>query len=115
MHEPDHNQQAGEPMGQRFIDLALLGDNAAWRYVTSLLMIGFFWVIVGGVPFAASGEVDCAARGGGQGQQAGDELSHERLLGFEILWLRMTAVNVTRRRIDERALMSGGEPNLIML
>jgi len=37
------------------------------------------------------------------------------LLGLEILWLRMTAVNVTRRRIDERALMSGGEPNLIML
>lgn len=41
-----------EPMGQRFINLALLGNNAAWRYVVALVLIGFFWLILGGIPYA---------------------------------------------------------------
>ncbi len=52
MPDTEVNRQQREPMGQRFIDLALLGKNAAWRYIVSLLTIGSFWLVLGGIPFA---------------------------------------------------------------
>lgn len=52
MQEKELDEQPTQPMGQRFIDLALLGNNATWRYIVSLALIGFFWLILGGIPYA---------------------------------------------------------------
>lgn len=52
MQEIELDGQPTQRMGQRFIDLALLGSNAAWRYIVSLVLIGFFWLILGGIPYA---------------------------------------------------------------
>lgn len=52
MQEKELDEQPTQPMGQRFIDLALPGNNAAWRYIVSLALIGFFWLVLGGIPYA---------------------------------------------------------------
>jgi membrane protease YdiL (CAAX protease family) len=36
---------------EQFLDLALLGKNAWWRYVLGVSTIGFFWVVLGFVPY----------------------------------------------------------------
>ena len=36
---------------EQFLDLARLGKNAWWRYVLGVCTIGFFWVVLGFVPY----------------------------------------------------------------
>jgi membrane protease YdiL (CAAX protease family) len=36
---------------EQFLDLARLGKNAWWRYVLGVCTIGFFWVVLGYVPY----------------------------------------------------------------
>ena len=39
------------PEAEQFLDLARLGKNAWWRYVLGVCTIGFFWVVLGFVPY----------------------------------------------------------------
>jgi uncharacterized protein len=36
---------------ERYLDLARLGRNAWWRYVLGLFIIGFFWIVLGHLPY----------------------------------------------------------------
>ena len=37
--------------GERYLDLARLGRNAWWRYLLGACTIGFFWIVLGYVPY----------------------------------------------------------------
>jgi membrane protease YdiL (CAAX protease family) len=37
--------------GGRYLDLARLGRNAWWRYLLGVCTIGFFWIVLGYVPY----------------------------------------------------------------
>jgi membrane protease YdiL (CAAX protease family) len=39
------------PQTERYLDLALLGRNAWWRYALGAFTIGFFWLVPGYVPY----------------------------------------------------------------
>lgn len=41
------------PQTERYLDLARAGRNAWWRYVLGVLVIGFFWLGLGYVPYFA--------------------------------------------------------------
>jgi hypothetical protein len=41
------------PQTERYLDLARTGRNAWWRYVLGVLVIGFFWLGIGYVPYFA--------------------------------------------------------------
>ncbi len=38
-----------------YLDLALQGKNSWWRYVIALVVIVFFWLIIGSIPYLALG------------------------------------------------------------
>lgn len=39
------------PQATRYLDLALLGRNAWWRYALGVFTIAFFWLVLGYVPY----------------------------------------------------------------
>jgi uncharacterized protein len=46
------------PQASRYLDLAQQGSNAWWRYVLGMLIIAFFWMGLGQVPYLLLGAAD---------------------------------------------------------
>lgn len=89
------------PQVERYLDLALLGRNEWWRYALGLFTIGFFWIVLGYVPYRVL---------------LGAGLEPTPLLDFVAvnlsIFMMLAGVAVTVRWIHRRPLMSLVAPDL---
>jgi hypothetical protein len=78
------------PQTARYLDLALQGSNAWWRYALGFLTIAFFWLVLGYVPYLLL-----------VGAGLGDQLLEYLAVNFSILMMLaglILAVKVIHRR-----------------
>jgi uncharacterized protein len=86
---------------EQYLDLARLGKNAWWRYLLGVATIGFFWVVLGYVPYAVL---------------VGAGLATDPMLEFVAInlsiFMMLAGVAVAVKWIHRRPLMSLVAPDL---
>jgi len=82
------------PQTARYLDLALQGRNAWWRYALGVLTIAFFWVVLGYVPYLLL-----------VGAGVGDQLLEYLAVNFSILMM-LAGLVVTVKWIHRRPLLT---------
>jgi len=82
------------PQTARYLDLALQGRNAWWRYALGVLTIAFFWLVLGYVPYLLL-----------VGAGVGDQLLEYLAVNFSILMM-LAGLVVTVKWIHRRPLLT---------
>jgi len=82
------------PQTARYLDLALQGRNAWWRYALGVLTIAFFWVVLGYVPYLLL-----------VGAGVGDQLLEYLAVNFSILMM-LAGLVLAVKLIHRRPLIS---------
>ena len=82
------------PQTARYLDLALQGRNAWWRYALGVLTIAFFWLVLGYVPYLLL-----------VGAGLGDQLLEYLAVNFSILMM-LAGLVLTVKLIHRRPLIS---------
>jgi membrane protease YdiL (CAAX protease family) len=82
------------PQTARYLDLALQGRTAWWRYALGVLTIAFFWVVLGYVPYLLL-----------VGAGVGDQLLEYLAVNFSILMM-LAGLVVTVKWIHRRPLLT---------
>lgn len=82
------------PQTARYLDLALQGHNAWWRYAIGTFTIAFFWLVLGYVPYLLL-----------VGAGVGDQLLEYLAVNFSILMM-LAGLVVTVKWIHRRPLLT---------